>query len=223
MRAYERIGAGRVRTAEETAESRKRVRGFWHHCDYAGGTPAAKYLARRGLPWLARHPDFRFRAETPHPTGIKLPAMVVLIHDAAGDIAAVHRTYLNLDGSKADVEPVKATLGSFSGGAIRLNPAGDEMVIAEGIETAASVGFILGLPTWAAIACGNLRASLILPKRTRLVTIAADHDGPGRRAAAGAARRWKAEGRTVRIVQPDAPGADFNDVLKARGSAPYAG
>ena len=88
--------------------------------------------------------------------------------------------------------------------------------MAEGLETAASAGLLLGLPAWAAIACGNLGASLVLPRIVRAVVIAADNDGPGQRAAALAARRWMAEGRAVRIATPDGPGQDFNDVLLAR-------
>lgn len=221
MTDYERRGAGRVLSADETAESRKRVRGFWHHCDSARGTPAARYLARRGLPWLAGNHHIRFRANTPHPSGIYLPAMVVLIHDAAGAICAVHRTYLTWDGTKADVDPVKATLGAFSGGAIRIDPIGSEMVVAEGLETAASAGFMLGRPAWAAIACGNLRASMVLPPGVTHILIAADNDGPGVRAADGAAQRWKAEGRKVSIYQPDEPGQDFNDMLRTHKAAAY--
>lgn len=222
--SYERLGAGQPRTAGETSESRKRIRGFWHMCDYARGTPAAKYLARRGLPWLAGNENIRFRANTSHPSGCPyLPAMVALIHDGEGAICAVHRTYLNGDGTKAAVTPVKATMGSFSGGAIRLDPASSEMVIAEGIETAASAGFILGRPAWAAVACGNLRASLVLPAIVKHVTIAADHDDAGRRAAAGAARRWRKEGRHVRIVQADLPGQDFNDLLQTGRRFAHAG
>ena len=213
---YERIGATRIRTADETAESRRRVRGFWFHCDYARGTPVAKYLAKRGLPWLAGHASIRYRAETSHPSGAFLPAMIALIYDGAGAISAVHRTYLTSDGYKASVDPVKASLGSFAGGAIRLDPAGPEMVIGEGLETAASAGFVLGLPAWAAVACGNLRSSMVLPPTVKTVVIAADHDGPGRRAAHGAAARWKAEGRAVRIATPDRTGADFNDLLRER-------
>ena len=149
--------------------------------------------------------------------------MVALIHDGAGNICAVHRTFLALDGNKATIEPVKASIGYFSGGAIRLDPAGAEMVIAEGIETAASAGFILGKPAWAAIACGNLRAKLVLPPIVERVTIAADHDPAGRRAAAAAARRWRKEGRTVRIVQADQPGQDFNDLLMTGRRFTHAG
>ena len=223
MTVYERIGAGRIKTADETAESRKRVRGFWNMCDAARGTPVARYLASRGLSWLARNDSIRYRAECPHPSGRRLPAMVALVWDGNGDICAIHRTFLNFDGTKANVDPVKASLGSFVGGAVRISPAEPEIVVAEGLETAASAGAMLGLPAWSAIACGNLRAAMVLPEIVRSVVIAADHDGPGRRAAAGAARRWRAEGRIVRIFQPDAPRIDFNDLYRARMEAINAG
>jgi len=216
--SYENRGAGKVLTADETAERRKAVRAFWFRCDFATGTPVAAYLARRGLPWLAQNDAIRFRADTSHPKGGKLPAMVALVYDGAGSIAACHRTYLAGDGSKAGVAPPKASLGSFAGGAIRLHPAGPELLVAEGLETAASAGFLMGLPAWAAVACGNLACNMVLPPGVRSVTIAADPDGPGRRAAAKAARRWRAEGRKVSIATPDGPG-DFNDVLLARLAA----
>jgi putative DNA primase/helicase len=214
--AYERHGAGRVLSADETADRRKQVRGFWHHCDYATGTPAARYLARRGLPWLVGHDHVRYRPDAPHPGGGRLPAMVWLVHDPAGSIAAVHRTYLAPDGTKAAVEPLKATFGSFAGGAICLHPAAPEMVVGEGLETTASAALLLGLPGWAAVSCGNLGANLALPAGVRRVTIAADPDVPGQRAAAQAAARWRAESRTVLIATPDTPGQDFNDVLQDR-------
>lgn len=214
--AYERHGAGRVLSADEAAEKRRQVRGFWHRCDYATGTPAARYLARRGLPWLTTHDHVRYRADTSHPTGGRLPAMVWLVHDGGGSIAAVHRTYLAPDGTKAAAVPVRATFGSFAGGAIRLHPAAPEMVVAEGLETLAAAVVLLGLPGWAAVSCGNLGANMALPTGVRRVTIAADPDAPGQRAAARAAARWRAEGRTVRIATPDTPGRDFADLMLSR-------
>lgn len=214
--SYEHRGAGRVRTAEETADRRKQVRGFWHRCDYATGTPAAAYLARRGFPWLAAHENIRYRPDAPHPGGGTLPALVTLVHDGGGNIAAVHRTYLTLDGSQAAADPVKASLGPIAGGAIRLHSAAPEMVVAEGLETTAAAALLLGLPGWAAVACGNLGTSMALPAGVRCVTIAADPDPPGQRAAAKAAQRWQAEGRTVTIATPDTPGWDFADLLLAR-------
>ena len=83
------------------------------------------------------------------------------------------------------------------------------------MESSASAGLIFGLPAWAALSAGNLEA-LVLPLEVRRVVIAVDHDRPGRDAAAVAQQRWLAEGRTVRLAMPDAPGADFNDVVQAR-------
>jgi len=216
--AYARIGAGQVRTAEETAERRRIVRAFWCRCDYAPGTPAAAYLARRGLPWLAGNEALRFRPDCPHPGGGALPALVALVHDGQGNIAGLHRTFLTLDGRKAAIDPAKASFGPIAGGAIRLHPAAAALVVGEGLESSAAAGLLLGLPTWAAIAAGNLAHSMVLPPGVRRVVVAADNDwsGTGQDAAAKAVRRWRAEGRTAEVATPDAPGQDFNDVLAAR-------
>ena len=64
------------------------------------------------------------------------------------------------------------------------------------------------------LSAGNLAKGLALPKEVRAVVIAADPDPPGEVAAQHAARRWRAEGRTVRIARPDREGADFNDLLR---------
>lgn len=219
--AYERYGAGPVRSPTDTAERRRRVRAFWLRCDYATGTPAQAYLARRGLPWLTAHDQVRFRPDCPHPGGNTLPALVVLVHDGQGSICAVHRTFLDPAGAKAGVAPSKASFGPIAGGAIRLNPPSPELLVGEGLESAASAGLLLGLPAWSAIAAGNLAHSLVLPPMVRAVVVAADHDtsGTGQRAADHAARRWRREGRVVRIATPDVPGMDFNDVLQARLAA----
>ena len=131
---------------------------LWSGSEPATGTPADAYLAHRGLPGLAASPALRFRGDTPHPEGGKLPAMVALVCDAAGAPIAVHRTYITRDGRKAAVEPAKASLGPVWGGAIRLHPiaAGAPLIIGEGIESAASAGRLLGLPAWAAVSAGNM-------------------------------------------------------------------
>ena len=108
--------------------------------------------------------------------------------------------------------------GPLAGGAIRLYPIAPELVIAEGIETAASAGRLMGLPAWVAVAAGNLQRTLALPPEVRSVVVAGDPDPAGRTAAEGAARRRRAEGRRVRIAMPDTPPQDFNDVLASRVS-----
>jgi hypothetical protein len=93
---------------------------LWRGSEPATGTPADAYLTRRGLAGLATSPALRFRGDTPHPEGGKLPAMVALVSDLSGAPIAVHRTYITLDGGKAAVQPAKASLGPVWGGAIRL-------------------------------------------------------------------------------------------------------
>ena len=184
------------------------------------GTLADRYLAFRGLPGLAASPALRFIAQTPHPDGMRLPALVAAVTNADGRTVAVHRTYLAHDGrGKAAVEPSRASLGPVWGGAIRLAEpdAAGELLIGEGIETAASAGRLLGLPAWAAISAGNLGRGLVLPPTIRSVVIAVDPDPPGEAAAQAAADRWMAAGLRVRLARPT-EGADFNDLLRARGT-----
>ena len=211
-----RVADGDVTAAQERNHERALV--LWRGSQPAVGTLADRYLTARGLPGLATSPVLRFRGDTPHPEGRTLPAMIALVSDVAGSPLGIHRTYLARDGSKARIEPAKASLGPIVGGAIRLNPlaADISLVIGEGIETAASAGRLLGSPAWAAISAGNLAKGLVLPPEARCLVIAADPEDAGRNAARAAWLRWKAEGRDVQIALPDHEGCDFNDVLLAR-------
>jgi putative DNA primase/helicase len=149
-----------------------------------------------------------------------LPALIALVQDAAGAPIAIHRTFISRDGRKATVQPPKASLGPLWGGAIRLHDHDPDnpLVIAEGIETAASAGCLMGFPAWAAISAGNLAKGLVLPPEARRVVIAVDPDGAGRAAARDAWIRWRAEGREVQVAVPDGEG-DFNDLLRNREAA----
>ena len=202
----------------DDAERLARVLSLWDGAAPAVGTLADRYLsAVRGLPGLAASPVLRFRPDTPHPAGGRLPALVALVVDAAGQPVGIHRTFLMRDGSaRTDVTPPRASLGAIWHGAVRLDPAAAEIVVGEGVETAASAGRLLDLPAWVAISAGNLGRGLVLPPEVRSVVIAADADAPGERAAREAAIRWVREGRRVRIARPDVAGRDFNDLLCRR-------
>jgi len=219
--AAAQAAAERSRKAEQAQE---RARIIWSGAALVtADNPAGRYLIRRGLEHLTDRASLRYRDDVPHPAGGRHMALVAAVLNAAGALVGVHRTYLHSDGSKARLEPVKASLGPIWGGAIRLAPAAPEIVIGEGIETSASAGLLLGLPAWAAISAGNLGKGVILPPEVRSVVIAADDDGvngqgrnPGIEASEAAAARWQREGRKVRIIKPATPGQDFNDVLLSR-------
>lgn len=177
-------------------------------------TPAGKYLEMRRIAHVASSPALRWRSDVPHPSGGRRIALLAAITGADGDFVGIQRIFLDLDGRKADIEPVKASLGQVAGGACRLQECSEELVIAEGVESAAAAAALLGLPAWSAISCGNLARSMILPPEIRSVVIAADHDPAGLRAAEDAGLRWRDEGRSVRIIRAARPGADAADVLK---------
>lgn len=193
---------------------RRRARAVWDGGEaLTSNCPAGLYLARRRIEHVINSPALRWRRDVPHPAGGRRIALIARIDGPDGALQGVHRIFLKPDGSKADVEPQKASLGNVTGGAVRLQSCSAELAVAEGLESAAAAGVILGLPAWAAISAGNLARGMILPVEIRSVVIAADHDGPGLRAAEDAATRWRDEGRAVRIIRASESGHDANDVL----------
>ena len=105
-------------------------------------------------------------------------------------------------------------LGPCRGGAVRLAPAVDPLLIGEGIETCLAAMQATSHGAWAALSTAGLRG-LALPTHIRDIIVLADGDPPGEAAAITAAARWQREGRRVRIARAPA-GADFNDLLLAR-------
>ena len=129
------------------------------------------------------------------------------VQDAHGGFLGVQRIYLDREGAprKANVEPVRASLGSLAGGAVRLvePEPGRPLLVGEGIESTAAAMLLFDLPGWAALGTSGLR-SIELPEHVRDVVIAADRDanGAGGLAAVDLFERLESEGRRVRIELP---------------------
>jgi putative DNA primase/helicase len=212
----------RRRIAEEpNADALKRsaaALAIWQASQVAEGSLVATYLRSRGL-HLPALPALRFHAGLKHPSGGVWPAMLGLVmHGATGSPIAVHRTFLARNGGgKAPVDPAKMMLGPCRGGFVRLGEPGAVLMVGEGIETCLAAMQATGNAAWAALSTSGLR-SLDLPHDIREVIVLADGDEPGEAAAQDCARRWKREGRRVRIARPP-NGMDFNDLLKARRPA----
>ncbi|WBV44021.1 toprim domain-containing protein [Pseudoroseomonas cervicalis] len=222
--------------AKRTALARR----LWEQTVSIFGTPAEAYLRARGVwgAWRA-HPapeygdQLGFHPTAPHPAGAaRFPCLVALVRRASdGEPVAIHRTYLQADGSgKALTTPQKATLAAVAGGVVMLHGSAATaapLVLGEGIETCLAASALVGGPAWAALSAGNL-ATLPLPALPAAadIVVAADHDGPGEAAASAASARWRAEGRRVRVAKPNAAGRDFADILLARlraGETPHGG
>jgi putative DNA primase/helicase len=201
--------------ARPDPEEPKRTRtalAIWKASQSAEGTLVETYLRSRGLS-LPPPAEVRFHPELGHPSGGIWPAMTALVtRGKDGAPIGIHRTFLAHDGKeKAPIEPSKMMLGPCRGGAVRLAESGDLLMVAEGIESALSAMQATGKPAWAALSTSGLRA-LDLPCSVRDVIVLADGDEPGEAAAQDCARRWKREGRRVRIARPP-QGIDFNDLL----------
>jgi hypothetical protein len=204
--------AAPVKPDHEDAERSTSALKIWQSTRPADGTVVETYLRSRGL-HLPPPETIRFHPDLKHPTGDRWPAIVALAtRGVDNEQVAIHRTFLARDGrGKAPVQRQKMMLGPCRGGAVRLAPASDLLMVGEGIETCLAAMQASGHPAWAALSTSGL-AALELPDDVREVIVLADGDAAGEAAAHKAALRWKREERRVRIARPPR-GLDFNDLL----------
>lgn len=143
-------------------------------------------------------------------------AMIALITDIeTGVPCGVHRTFINADGSKADFKPNKMMLGRATNAVVRLSK--DEEItnrlgIAEGLENGLTILGIDWGPIWVALSANGIKNFPVLPKIQEL-TIFADNDNTGVKAAEACAQRWVLAGKKVIIRTPKSAGKDWNNVL----------
>jgi len=149
----------------------------------------------------------------------RLPAMVALMCDAVtNEPTGIHRTFIKPDGSgKADVQPAKMMMGRAAGSVVRLTP--DENVttglgICEGIEDGIAILNAGWAPVWCCMSAGNI-AALPLLHGIESLTVFADADSPGRKAAATVAQRWRQAGGEAVIAEPPVGIKDFGEMGNA--------
>ena len=170
------------------------------------------------------------------------PAMVAAVSSIEGKLVAVHRTYLSAVDGRVDKAPIadhrgpaggaKRSLGPVLGNCIPLTRGGDGrpwhdplpkslLVIGEGIEDCLSIA--VARPEWrvaCAVSLGNMRG-LVLPAQITHVTVIAQNDAPGSKAAKLVAQivaGFQQQGRKVTLLRPrDRQVKDVNDLAR-RGS-----
>ncbi len=204
-----------IKTRQDKSLKAKYIEDILRGATSIAASKAELYLKCRKIN-LCQIPDLRFLQSHYHkPSGLYFPVILGIVRKWGGaGIAAVHRTYLSANGTeKAPVENAKMMLGSVHGGAVQLSQPTDRLAIGEGIETCLSVLQKTGIPTWAALSSGNI-PNINLPPLplAQQITIAADNDVAGRKAAYEAAEKWSREGRSVSIALPPL-NKDFNDLL----------
>jgi hypothetical protein len=166
---------------------------LWKASQPIAGSPAADYLAARGL--APPYPRcLRYNPRTIVGAGERrryFPAMIAAVENDLG-VVAVQRTCLDLaDILHKPLPKPKIALGLLGDAAIRLAPADEELGLAEGIEDALSAMAWFGTPTWAL--GGVERLGLVaIPERVKRIIVYGD------RGAAAAAMLKK----LGRISQP---------------------
>lgn len=217
---------------QQWAHNGERNARLWAACrPLVAGDPVTRYLTHRlqATPWplpatLRHHPGLDYWHD-----GERLgthPAMVAALTSPAGELLALHRTYLTPEGRKAEVPTVKKLSGAagpvLGGGIALAEPTAAGLIgIAEGIETALAAGMASGLPVCAAYSAGAL-AAWCWPAGVRRLVVFADADPAGADAAQALRQRAQAQGLRADVLTPSTPGADWCDVWAARAHDPQA-
>lgn len=191
-------------------------RGIWSETVVAPGTIVEVYLRHRRLGLPAGATCIRYHPRCPRGAD-RLPAMVAEMRDAVTDeFVGVHRTFLKPDGTgKAEVEPQRMALGVMAGAVIKVSPdteVGLGLGICEGIEDAIAILNAGWSPVWSCISAGNLGAFPLIDG-VEALTVFADADQAGAKAARRTVSRWQRAGRQARIALPKRA-KDFDEVLQ---------
>jgi len=204
--------------------------------------PTHLYLCNRGLSGLTFsslkgircHPGIDYwyseGSEKPEKLGT-FSAMVGAVTTPDGLPATLHITYLNKDGSKAALDPVRKIMTpsrQWSGGAVRLEPLQPNQIlcVAEGIETALAMKLMYpDVCPWAVISEGNMQKfePPELPEfaNCQSIYIGADNDANfvGQSAAYALAKRLTAKKHKAVVLLPKQKGTDFLDELNTQETA----
>ena len=187
----------------------------------SGGDVASQYLHNRlgcilpNLPRLAFSEGVRLYNGTD--CYVTTPAMVAALQDTTGRCVGWHITHLSVDGRKALGSESRryCKLHPMAGSAVRLYPATDTLIVAEGIETALALHLVNNDPVWACTSAAMLK-SFVPPSDVRTVIIAADNDAnrTGQRAAWSLYRRLK-DTHSCAVMIPDRENADWLDMIRS--------
>lgn len=225
----ERLGLGDFTPAETrspvivtpTPEDRDRIERagtLWREARSIEGTPAAVYLASRGVSYQGE--ALRWHPSCPFGKGERHGCMIGLVRNiVTNEPQAIHRTAIDATGRKID----RKAYGPIGGGAVKLTDDADVtkvIAIGEGIETALSIRELTDLgnmPVWSVLSANGIAAFPVLPG-IESVWIAADNDasGTGHNAARSAGERLHAAGVETIILAPTQAGADLNDKVARR-------
>lgn len=184
------------------------------------GDPASRYLRHRHIDGGDDALDLRFHPAVPisvyRDGGRSRPALIARISDVETRLTAIEIAYLEPNGlPAAGLRLVRKTVGLVPpGAAVQLSPIAAEMLVGEGVITTLSAMNRFRLPGWALMSTNNLSV-WTPPREVRRLLIAADRGVVGQGAAYRLKRRLIRVGIDVRMLWPDPPFGDWNEVACA--------
>lgn len=193
----------RAQTPESKPEKNKAdlAAYLWAQSLPLNGSAAEVYLKARGC--FVESPALRFLpARNSHP-----PSMIARF-GIEGIVTGVHLTKLRSDGmGKAGAEKDKIMIGPSQGQPIMIadNQDRGELLVAEGIEDAATLSIVTGWSARAAGSAGRLAAVVAASEGFERIYLAVDDDLAGRRAL-----------QASRSARPDIVPLNLSKVLAAR-------
>jgi hypothetical protein len=222
----------------DPAKAEAYIKRVWLETQDIAGTPAERYLLKRGIwlqnisPVLRYHPGLAYyhgKGDNKKYYG-KLPALIAPFRDKTGKIVCLHRIFITPDGLKADVPEVKKmsmTRGELVGSAIKMFQIGENGILsaAEGIETGLAVRAVTKTPVWAAGTAGLLE-KMWLPDSVKLLLIWEDLDASKRGSLAGQLLEQRALSAGIKVeryspnftLTEDITTFDWLDVLQKQGA-----
>lgn len=222
-----REAQGEAEAAKDAQIKAALVKALQARSEALSGSPAAAYLAARGITSLPS--GWRYLPPVPG-LGVRHPDRAALMVPAIDDMGVVRggqRILILPDGSKAPEDPRKPAFGSIGGfpariPADKITAENSALMICEGPETAAAIAQATGFETWAVFGVSGF-ASAPAPIG-RKVVFCPDQDAAGSPAAdnfvaaciAQAARGvdlWIA-----RAPEPEGSKRDLNDTLMRAGA-----
>ena len=208
----------RVAPSAGRRERQAVARRLWSAGRTIAGTASERHCRLRGVigdlpgPSVLRHHSFAPLAVY-RPVSPTRPALLAAIQDCAGALSAVEVAYLTPGGASAlDVRLARKTVGLVPvGSAVRIDPAGPQMLVAEGLFTTLSARARFALPAWALLSTGNLR-HWTPPAGVVSVLVAGDRGQDGEASAKVLVDRLSALGLACRLAFPPPGFGDWNDV-----------
>lgn len=231
LRATDRMKQKHERSAlkeRDVGVRRAFSEGVWRGARPLARTLAVTYLQRRFIALSTPPPVLRYHPKCPKayadPDNPNLtdqgkpmrfaPAMVAMVQDRRGNPSGIHCTYLAAGGLSHDG---RLMFGDIAGGAIRLAEAGDELAIAEGIESAFSYMDLMARPCWALMSTSQFK-SFVPPRGVKRLYAAGDSDdkkGTSAELCCGLVGKFEET-----VVIPDLPpaGHDWNSWARVQDS-----